>query len=139
TVGDYSFRLDDLAAAAPLNLETTITGDLSPHSEADLYQFRGQLGQRFHFTSVSASASQANWRLVGPADQTLVSRNITTDLGDVVLPATGVYVVLIEGTVDNPLPLTYQLSVSDVSEPAVAVSGLGAVVAGSITAGQRLT
>src|SRR5678815_12329 len=139
TVGAYSFRLDDLAAAAPLNLGGAIGGDLSPRSEADLYQFNGKLGQRLHFTSVSASASQANWRLVGPADQTLVSRNITADLGDVVLPATGVYVVFIEGAVDNPLPLTYQVSVSDVSEPAVAVSGLGAMVAGSITAGQRLT
>ena len=86
TVGAYSFRLDDLAAAAPLNLGATIGGDLSPRSEADLYQFNGKLGQRLHFTSVSASASQANWRLVGPADQTLVSRNITTDLGDVLLP-----------------------------------------------------
>jgi hypothetical protein len=49
-------------------------------------------------------------------------------------------VVLIEGTTANPVPLTYQFSVSDISEPFVAVSGLGpAVVAGSITAGQRLT
>ncbi|MEO8428922.1 MAG: PA14 domain-containing protein, partial [Verrucomicrobiota bacterium] len=138
-VGDYSFRLDDLAAAPPLNFGATISGNLSPRSEADLYQLSGKLGQRLHFTSVSASAPQANWRLVGPADQTLVSRNITTDLGDVVLPANGVYVVLVEGAAANPVPLTYQVSVSDVSEPVVAVSGLGADVTGSITAGQRLT
>jgi hypothetical protein len=138
-VGDYSFRPDDLAAATPLSLGATISGDLSPRSETDSYQFTGKLGQRLHFTSVSTSASQANWQLVGPADQILVTRNITTDLGDVVLPANGVYVVLVEGAAANTVPLTYQFSVSDVSEPVVTVSGLGAVVAGSITAGLRLT
>src|SRR5205814_4503372 len=75
--GDYSFRLDDLSTAQPLALNSIISGQLAPRSETDLYQFNGVSGQRIHPDSISASSGEANWYLIGPANQNLVSGGIT--------------------------------------------------------------
>ncbi|MBO1352092.1 MAG: hypothetical protein EBE86_034160 [Hormoscilla sp. GUM202] len=40
-IGDYNFRLLDVASAATLTLETEITGSLDPGKESDLYSFEG--------------------------------------------------------------------------------------------------
>jgi hypothetical protein len=115
TVGDYSFRLDDLAVAAPLNLGATISGDLSPRSETDLYQFNGKLGQRLHFTAVSSSAREANWELVGPAKPDIAQHHHRS--GRCAAARQWRVCGLDRRHCRNPVPLTYQFSVSDVSEP----------------------
>src|SRR5207237_6633474 len=59
TVGNYSFRLLDLAAASTLTLGTTINGQLDIRTETDLYVFNGAAGQRVTLDIISASASEA--------------------------------------------------------------------------------
>ena len=139
-VGDFRFRLLDLAASAPLNLGPTTTVTLNPSTAAQVYQYNGVAGQRLIFDSLSATVNQANWRLVGPANQVVAgSANITADFPDVVLPVTGNYVLLIEGYTDAAAPLQFQFTVSDHSDSPVAVSGLGVVREGTIAAGQAVT
>ena len=72
---------------------------LNPSTAAQAYQYNGVAGQRLSFNSLSATVNQANWRLLGPANQVVAgAANITADLPDVVLPVTGNYVLLVEGT-----------------------------------------
>ncbi|PYJ95656.1 MAG: hypothetical protein DME23_23440 [Verrucomicrobia bacterium] len=136
TLGDYSFRLLDLGAAPTLALGTTVTNQLSPRLETDIFQFSGIAGQRVNLSSVSASANQAQWRLIGPSNQQFVSGNIVNSLSEVVLPASGPYFVLIEGNTDSIVPLLYEFRASGVLDAPVAVTGLGSVLSGAIFAGQ---
>jgi hypothetical protein len=140
TTGDFRFRILDLAAAAPLVLGGTTTGTLSPANATLAYQIGGTAGQRLKFDNLSATLNQANWRLIGPANQNITSaQGITTDLGEVVLPVNGTYHLLVEGYTDNVTPLQFQFIASNVSDAPVAVSGLGAVLSGVIAAGQQIT
>lgn len=139
-VGDFQFRLLDLAASAPLNLGPATTVTLNPSTATQVYQFNGTAGQRLNFDSVSATVNQANWRLVGPANQVVAgSANITADLANVVLPVTGNYLLLVEGYTVAAAPLQFQFTATDLSEAPVAVSGLGIVREGTLAAGQAVT
>src|SRR2546430_14489614 len=88
-----------------------------------LYVFNGAAGQRVTLDSISASASEAQWFLYSPSDQNLVSGNILTDLGEKVLPTTGTYCLVVQGTGISASPLSYQVKLTDALDPPVAVSG----------------
>lgn len=139
TVGDYSFRMLNVADATAMNLTTPLTGSLSPRSRTDAYQFNGTKGQRISFDSLSATAGDATWRLVNPANQSLVSGAITTDLASVVIGESGTLLLLIEGTAENVAPLNYQVRLSDTSEAPVATMGLGTILTGTVTAATPVT
>ncbi|MBL9172589.1 MAG: hypothetical protein JNL10_03555 [Verrucomicrobiales bacterium] len=139
-VGDFRFRLLDLAAAAPLSVGPVTSGTLSPSTATQAYQYNGTAGQRLNFESLSATANQANWRLVGPANQVVAgSASITADLPKVLLPVTGNYVLLVEGYAESAAPLQFQFTVTNQSDVPVAVSGLGILREGAIAAGQSVT
>ncbi len=136
TTGDYSFSLHDLATSPTLALGTTINSQLATQTESDPYVFTGAVGQRINLNSISATPNQANWFLYGPATQILVSGNILTDLGDVALPAAGLYCLLIQGTGSAATAVNYQVLLSDVSDVPVATSGLGIALSGGIFTGE---
>lgn len=140
TTGDFRFRILDLATAAPLVLGGNTAGTLNPANAAVAYQINGTAGQRLNFDNVSATLNLAYWRLIGPANQVLVGYTaITSDIGDVVLPVTGTYWLLVEGYSDNVTPLQYQFIASNKSDAPVAVAGLGVVRNGTLAAGQQDT
>jgi hypothetical protein len=134
TVSDYRFRLLNLASATVLS--ATASGELNPPNETDLYRFDGLAGQNVLLESVSASGTEASWRLTGLFDQTLASGAISDDLPEVVLPAAATYYVLIEGYAGNATPLNYGIR-RTVTAPSGAPSGFGAVHSGSIGAGEE--
>lgn len=131
-VGDYSFRLLDLATAVPMNLTSTVTGALIPRSKTDVCQFNGTKGQRISFLSISATSNEATWRLVTPANVTIASGNIVNSLPSVVLPETGVMLLFVEGTAETASPLNYQIRLTDISGPPTVISGLNTVLTGSV-------
>lgn len=140
SLGDFRFRILDLAAAPPLALTGTLTGSLNPSTSAALYQHNGVAGQRIQFDNLSATLNQANWRLVGPANQNIAGPiNLTSDLGSVLLPVTGLYVLLVEGYSDNVAPLQFQFTAVSQTDTPVATTGLGVVREGTIAAGQSVT
>ncbi len=99
----------------------------------------GTAGQRVNFDSISATTAQANWRLMSPADQATASSSINSDLGDAILPLTGPYWLLVEGTADSLAPLSFQFAATDHSDTPVPASGLGEVKTGNIAADQQIT
>ncbi|MBI4327311.1 MAG: hypothetical protein HY674_18915, partial [Chloroflexi bacterium] len=138
--GDYAFRFLDLSNAAALTLGSTTADQLSPPSEADIYRYEGTAGQRLKFESHSPSATGASWRLVAPGNQVLLSStSISADLGAVVLPVTGTYLLLVEGTVDGTTAQDYQVLASLVSNPAGTASGFGTVKSGALAAEETAT
>ena len=137
--GDYSFRLLDLAAASALSMTIPTSGQLNPSSATEAYQLNGTAGQRVNLDSISATTAQANWRLMSPADQAIASASINSDLGDAILPLTGPYWLLVEGTADSLAPLSFQFAATDHSDTPVPASGLGEVKTGNIAADQQIT
>jgi len=137
TAGDYTFRLLDLAGATVINYDATFIGQLAPQSGTMAYLFSGTNGQRLNLQSIAASSGDAYWRLVSAADQTLLGAGaINADLGEVVLPATGTYLVLVEGFTENIGVLDYQFRVSFLSNPSGAPSGFGILLNGDTAADQ---
>jgi len=135
--GDYAFRLVDLTSATPISYGVTNVGQLAPQSRTAAYSFSGTSGQRLNLRSIGASSASAYWRLVSPINQTLLGiGGIDADLGEVVLPATGTYLVLVEGYSANIGSLDFQFTVSLVSNPSGGTSGFGTVRSGTVLADQ---
>jgi hypothetical protein len=140
TIGNFNFQLSDTSSATPLTFGAVTSGQLSPSLAANLYQFDGKPGQAINLTHILGNASQATWRLASPADVNLTPPTpINLDLGTVVLPMAGSYLVLVEGQVGAPQPVSYQFRVTDVSEPSTPSTDLGTVLSGTLTAGQQPT
>ena len=107
TTGDYSFRLSDMATAALLEFDTSITGELIPGLETDLFRFIGVQGQQLFFDGISGSS--AFWSLLGPGGQ-LITNNLLTSNFEVELPGDGEYVLVLDGN-NSSAPINYEFQV----------------------------
>jgi hypothetical protein len=135
-----TFQLLDLGSATPTIPGSTITDSLSDQTQTRLYRFSGVQGQRLDLKSLSASANQAYWALLGLQDQYLAQApNLAANIGTVTLPATGSYVLAVIGTGSASFPVTYQLSLADVSDASATTNGFGIVYSGTLNAGQTNT
>jgi RHS repeat-associated protein len=102
--GAYSFRLSDLAAAAPLTPGTSVSGTLSPANETDLYRFDAMAGDSFYFdVQARTGASNASWRLIDPLGaeffHTTFNNITSSDVDTLTLGQTGTYTLMIEGNI----------------------------------------
>ena len=137
TAGDYAFRVLDLSAAPSLTFGGPVSGVLNPKTEVDIFTFTGSPGQRVTLNSVSADSSDASWSLVNVNDQNLVLDDILRNIGEVVLPAAGLYAVIVHGDSAAGGPFNYQIQASTATDAPVTASGLGVVQTGTIaSAGQ---
>jgi len=110
--GDYGFRLLDAASAPIVTPNLQITAALSPSGlESDLYRFNGVAGQRFTFDSLGITPSfTANWRLVGPDNFVVANSNSSLNFDfDVTLPATGQYLLVVQGFFADPVDYSFQI------------------------------
>ena len=135
-VSNYSFRLLDLAAAPAITYGVVATNQLNPQLQAQLYRINGTAGQRIGVTNVAASNGNATWSLVNPANAALLSAGIQSDLGQVVLPTTGTYALLVQGNWASIGTLDYQFRVSLMGSPTGTTNGFGVVYCGTTSAGQ---
>jgi Ca2+-binding RTX toxin-like protein len=107
TLGDYSFRLLNASTAPAIALDTTITGDLTPGNETDIFRFTGTANQRLAFNNLTGTGG--NWILYGPNNQVVTSNGINADF-DTTLPANGEYLLALQG--NNTLaPINYSFSI----------------------------
>ncbi|TAK64405.1 hypothetical protein, partial [Methylobacter sp.] len=141
-VGNYSFRLLDIAQATPLTPGTTVSGQLSPVNETDLYQFAVTAGERFYFDYQSFSGNwsyRPYWRLVDPYGQLVFGPDtLEIEKGPLTLMQTGAYTLLIEGRITNPeISTNYSFVVQKITDEQYPLT-VGNTVNGSIAhAGQR--
>ncbi|HEX4999488.1 MAG TPA: LEPR-XLL domain-containing protein, partial [Terriglobia bacterium] len=98
--GAYSFRLLNLADAAPITPGTPASGSLDPATESDLYSFAALAGDQFLF-DVTTGIGNATWRLIDPFNNTLFSTNFNSDVSTLTLANTGTYVLILEGRVNS--------------------------------------
>src|SRR5205814_8903062 len=64
TTAAYSFRLLDLAAAAPITPGTVVSGTLEPGNETDVYRFEAAAGDRVFFDLQARSGAGGGTRTV---------------------------------------------------------------------------
>jgi len=138
-VGNYSFRLLDIALATALTPGTDVSGQLSPANETDLYQFDVTAGERFYFDAKSYSGSYPYWRLLDPYGQWVFGPDgFSSDKEPLTLAQTGAYTLLIEGYVyDAGATNNYSFTVQKVTDEQYPLT-FGNTVTGSIAhVGQR--
>ncbi|WP_292430542.1 LEPR-XLL domain-containing protein [Methylobacter sp.] len=145
-VGNYSFRLLDIAQATALTPGTSVSGQLSPANETDLYRFNVTAGERFYFDAKSFSGREwPYWRLLDPNGQVVCGPDYfyyyswnNTDMGPLTLTQTGAYTLLIEGDIyDTGAISNYSFTVQKVTDEQYPLT-VGDTVTGSIAhAGQR--
>jgi hypothetical protein len=137
TTGQVAFNLLDLAAATPVTIGGVVNDSLGDHTEARFYKFNGTAGQRVNLGSGGIGANQANWQLFGPQSQPITSSaSISQNIGTVTLPVTGTYTFGVIGNGNTTGTVQYQLTITDLSDTAVASSGFGTVHSGTISANQ---
>ncbi len=138
-VGNYSFRVLDITQATALTPGTTVSSQLSPANETDLYQFNVTAGERFYFDDKSYSGSYPYWRLLDPYGQLVFGPDgFYSDKEPLTLAQTGVYRLLIEGYISTAgTANNYSFNVQKVTDEQFALT-VGNTVNGSIAhAGQR--
>ncbi len=104
-IGNYNFRLLDVADAATLTLGTEITGSLG--KESDLYSFDfsrsvGTADRRLFFDNLDSF--NGRWLLYGPGDRSIRDERGGRDF-QVTLPVDGTYILILsdertDGTID---------------------------------------
>ena len=105
TVGEYQFRLLDIAQAKLSTVGSVIEGQLTPESRTKLYQFSATAGDRYYFEQLAEDISK-NWILLDPYGQRVFVFN-----NNVPLKHTGNYTLLVrEPSYNNDL--TYGLDYS---------------------------
>ncbi len=134
-VGGFAFRLLDLDQAPLFTTGLAVTGSINPPGETDAYRFEAGAGAKLFFNLVSASGLlNTSWRCVGPRGNEIFSGFIA-DRGPITLPVAGLYALLIEGHLADPISAyVFQVtSVRDASQPLT----IGEVVRGAVAhAGQ---
>ncbi|MBE9061109.1 Ig-like domain-containing protein [cf. Phormidesmis sp. LEGE 11477] len=95
--GDYSFRLLNARTAAPLPIGSTISGTLNPGTATRIFTFEGTANQNLSFEELGSRRFGGIFKLYGPGNQSIVSRNLGFDF-EVTLPGSGQYLLALEGS-----------------------------------------
>ncbi len=96
TLGSYAFRLIGEQAATVLAVNQTVAGRLEAGTQAALYSFSAQAGDRLHFQTGSSTGSP-RWTLFGPAANIVSGTNGWSDGGAFTADRSGTYWLSIEG------------------------------------------
>ncbi|BCL35091.1 Ig-like domain-containing protein [Nostoc sp. MS1] len=145
--GDYSFRLVDASAAPTITLDSTISNNLTPGLEADVYRINGTAGQRLFFNSL-ANATNGSWYLYGVNNQYITAASLSSDF-ETTLTNTGTYLLVLDGNnsngntnysfkVTNPPTTTTALTLSNTVTSTISQPGETDEYTFTGTAGQRL-
>ncbi|TXT25308.1 MAG: hypothetical protein FD134_1119, partial [Gallionellaceae bacterium] len=113
--GDYAFRLTDLSAATSIAVGDTVTGNLTPGSETDIYRFTASARDRVLFDQLSASLGGAYWRLINPYSGLVFGPSGFADTGPTTLTHSGTYYLLVEGRFNVTLPIDYSFRIQDLN------------------------
>lgn len=107
TTNGYRFRFVNLSSAPLLTPDVVVSNTLALGNETHFYQFAAAAGDQYWFRRLFKEATGNIWfRLLDPYNRELFSHGFG-DEPTFTLPATGTYVVLVEGYASNDNPVTY--------------------------------
>jgi hypothetical protein len=130
-LGDYKFRILELASQPNLPLNNTVINTINPGKASHIYQFVGNAGQKLFIDDLGSNLS-GNWTVYTPGDRYLTSSNIGSDF-EVQFPGNGIYTFLLEGNSNNPI--AYRFTAQDISDTPVTASGFGQIFNGELALG----
>jgi len=111
--GTYSFSILDLDKAAPISLDTNISGILTPGQETHLYKFTGLENQRL-FLDTPGGTANTTWTLYDSGNNQIRHADLNSDIEEV-LPASGTYTLAIRGNNGtNQVNYSFQVITPDV-------------------------
>ena len=117
--GDYSFRLLNLAEAVPLAFDTTVEETLDPGRQVNIFQFDGVADQVLFLNNLDDSFNPS-FRFYGSNNQFIGSGGGFDR--DLVLPFTGSYFLIVQGSGNNPLDYQFQLETPEISTVALTLN-----------------
>ncbi len=133
--GSYGFRVLDpsqSSQATAITPTTTVSGTLTSGLAANLYTFQGIAGENVYIQGLSDSISQgARYSLYAPDDQNIASDFAESSSGLVTLPASGTYIIAVEGQSAANSSVSYSFNV-DVTSDATDSLTLGQNTSGTI-------
>ncbi|MFA6444279.1 MAG: LEPR-XLL domain-containing protein, partial [Sterolibacterium sp.] len=140
-VGNYSFRLLDIAQATMLTPGTPVAGQLNPANETDLYKFTASAGDQFYFDYQSVSSGNVTWRLLDPFGAIVFGPSSmgNGDVGWLTLGLGGTFTLLVEGALPAVGYTDYSFNVQKVNAIPVPLPLNTTTTSSSGNAGQRDT
>ncbi len=124
--GDYGFRIDDLAAAPALPMDTDTQVILDPGQAAIVYQIQATAGETIQLDNLGTSGQAFIWQLSGPVSQTLGGHNDGLDFTAQVL-SSGTHYLTLSGR-QNSGPLNIRFRATRTPASVVPLSGFNSVV-----------
>ncbi|MGB3802622.1 MAG: LamG-like jellyroll fold domain-containing protein, partial [Sphingopyxis granuli] len=115
-----SFRLLDLADAAPVAFGQSVSGRLEPSSETDMYRFDAAAGERYYFQNL-LGIGNATLRIIRPdGTQTRTPAGVADY--EFTADQAGTYVVMIEGRVWDATARDYRFALHRATTAATAIA-----------------
>ena len=132
----FAFALLNVDGATPITLDTVTSVSLNPANQTKLYSFAATAQSSFYLQSsdylpVASEPYSVNWRLLDPAGRELDSAVVDTALGRVVVPVTGIYTLVIDGSVSSAGSASVKFKVATVMDDVVNLT-LNSAISGSI-------
>ena len=122
----YSFRMLDLSDGLTITPGLTVSGQLNPANETDVYHFTAATGARFYFDSLLSEDEDTRWRLLDPNGKLVFGPLDMADDKDVItLVASGTYTLLIEGHYQSTVASNYRFNAIPVPSSAVQIIDIG--------------
>ena len=132
TVGNFHFRLFNLATAAALTPGTPVSSGVVPANASVAYQFTlGAAGRYFYDPQGVTGFPNGSVRLVDAYGNFYLNGNLNTDVGPLALPA-GTYLLILEGYHSDVGNGSFTFNLNPVNDATQALP-LGSLVVGSVS------
>ncbi len=128
-IGNYGFKLIDAGAAPVIKSGDTITSNLTPGLESDIYRIEGQAGDKLYFDSL-INTTNATWYLYGSNNQYVSGTSLGADF-ESNLSSDGTYFLVVSGS-NTSGNSNYSFKVTSVGTTTTALT-LGTPVASTIS------
>ncbi|GAB5443698.1 MAG: hypothetical protein Fues2KO_40470 [Fuerstiella sp.] len=137
-VGNFSFRLVDLAAATPITIGVPVSGELTIPNETDFYQFEGTFGDSLLIDWLAADDTDNSlYRIFDPFGTEVFELRDLVDGEVPTLPFSGTFTLLVEGWRANTGLDTYQFNVVKSANRTVPIN-VGDTVAENLSIGEEV-
>ncbi|MEW6160062.1 MAG: PA14 domain-containing protein [Verrucomicrobiota bacterium] len=106
-VGNFKFRLLDIAQQPEVAFDELITGTLEPGNQATLFKVDGRTGLSLLFDGPSSN-SRGSWTFFAPTTQYLGGTTLGSDM-EITPQIDGHHILVLSSTVNDPIPYAFRI------------------------------